>query len=449
MSDNEEDDVSLRSSENESGNEEDDVSLKSSENESDNDENGISGASTDGRVKKKNDNSKLSEGDHEKESDFEDDFYNSIDTFNPLLRNRTKSGITTISAVNIRAEIEKGNSTREQLSIWESLLEMRIKLQKCLINSNKMPQYDVYKTYKLNGEFQDKCIDLKSKLQELLNNLLQLQSSLVNNFPETKNIFIQSKKRKLNAQESKLNDDSMDEEIPSDTDGEINDEESSNDPEEPKEELNNKKRKESARKRIKLSEFEGVLAKNHKAYIDFRNSVIQKWNDKTKIASGIISKRADQSILSQIEFILKDKEKLLKKTQLKRSEYDIIGKDASSLEDNDGHRVQEYDSEIYDDDDFYHQLLRDLIECKSADVTDPIQLSKQWIQLQNMRSKMKRKIDTRATKGRRIRYTVHQKLVNLMAPITVNDTWTDHAKDELFSSLFGKTKLIKEQASTL
>jgi protein AATF/BFR2 len=50
---------------------------------------------------------------------------------------------------------------------------------------------------------------------------------------------------------------------------------------------------------------------------------------------------------------------------------------------------------------------------------------------------MKRKIDTRATKGRKIRYMVHSKLVNYMAPVSQN-LFSEEAKTELFNSLFGK-----------
>jgi protein AATF/BFR2 len=49
---------------------------------------------------------------------------------------------------------------------------------------------------------------------------------------------------------------------------------------------------------------------------------------------------------------------------------------------------------------------------------------------------MKRKIDTRATKGRKIRYAVHSKLVNYMAPVSQN-LCTEEAKTELYNSLFG------------
>jgi len=62
---------------------------------------------------------------------------------------------------------------------------------------------------------------------------------------------------------------------------------------------------------------------------------------------------------------------------------------------------------------------------------------RQWLQLQKLRSKMKRKVDTRSTKGRKLRYTVHTKLMNFMAP---NDqsSWSDEAKQDLYNSLFGK-----------
>ncbi|OXU26311.1 hypothetical protein TSAR_011625 [Trichomalopsis sarcophagae] len=408
------------------------------ENESDDDE-------------KSDENEEHDDDDDEEEEDEELDFDDSIDLSNPLRRNRADDkGIKTMTTTNVRAEIEKGNCVREQLKLWENLLEMRIKLQKCLVSSNKMPQHDIYKDYASNDDFKKNCNDAKQKISGLLNNLLDLQSNLLNNFPETKGILKNDRKRKANDGEKVSNDEEdMDEEIPSDTEDEMNGEEEEEEEEEEESgdsEEEKVEKKGPPTKKIKLSEFEDILAKNHKAYTEYRNSVIQKWNDKTRIASGVISKGVNQPAVKQIEFALANKEKLLTKTQLKRSEYDIIGKSAVSLEDNDGRRVQEHDTEIYDDDDFYHQLLRELIEYKSADITDPIQLSKQWIQLQNMRSKMKRKIDTRATKGRRIRYNVHQKLVNFMAPITVFDTWTDHAKDELYSSLFGRIKAVGEES---
>lgn len=373
--------------------------------------------------------------DAESESDLENDY--NVDLNNPLYRKR--DSIKTMSETNIREEIEKGSCVRNQLKFWENLLEMRIKLQKCVVTSNQMPQYNVHKELRSDTSFAKETTETKSKLMLLLDNMLQLKELLLKQYPETKNLDTDSRKRKVDKDNNKKNgniNDSMDEEIPSDTEDELDNEEDLSTSEETKPEP-------TRRKRLKYNDYGRVLRESHSSYTEYRDSVIKKWNEKTRIAVGSLNKGAGQTTLKQIEFAMSDISKLRKKTRLKRSEYNIVGKLLPP--DDDGRRFQEYDSEIYDDDDFYHQLLRDLIEYKSADVTDPILLSKHWIQLQNMRRKMKRKIDTRATKGRKIRYNVHNKLVNFMAPITVYDTWTDSAKNELYNSLFGKIKSAEEQ----
>ena len=43
-----------------------------------------------------------------------------------------------------------------------------------------------------------------------------------------------------------------------------------------------------------------------------------------------------------------------------------------------------YDAEIFDDSDFYHQLLRELIERKTADVRDPLEISRLFVCLFNI-----------------------------------------------------------------
>ncbi|XP_026672678.1 protein AATF-like [Ceratina calcarata] len=389
----------------------------------------------DGRIPDNDSDDDLEEDEGSENSSEQEAEESDVEDKNETSVTKRENNIQTMSQMNVRADIEKGNCVQSQLKLWEHLLEVRIKLQKCLTASNQMPQHDIYEDMKIDKEFVKTTDETKSKLKLLLNNMLQLQTLLLKQYPETKSL---TNKRKRKAEEDgdeeeENVDDPMDEEIPSDTEDEdeVKDCVSDNDTENVDENI--------CRKKLKLSNYEKILSDNHNSYVEYRNSVVQKWNEKTKIATGKLNKGTSETALKQIEFALNDKEKLRRRSRLKRSEYKIIGK-PEQADDNEGRRIQEYDSEIYDDDDFYHQLLRDLIEYKSSDVTDPIQLSKQWIQLQNMRSKMKRKIDTRATKGRRIRYNVHNKLVNFMAPITVDDTWTDHAKDELYNSLFGKIK---------
>ena len=50
--------------------------------------------------------------------------------------------------------------------------------------------------------------------------------------------------------------------------------------------------------------------------------------------------------------------------------------------------------------------------------------------------KIKKKVDTKASKGRKLRYTVHEKIQNFMVPIP-KATWHEEQIDELFASLLG------------
>lgn len=56
---------------------------------------------------------------------------------------------------NVSEDVKKGNAVRSQLLLWESLLEMRIHLQRCINTSNQMPMPDTYNIMKStdNNEF--------------------------------------------------------------------------------------------------------------------------------------------------------------------------------------------------------------------------------------------------------------------------------------------------------
>lgn len=122
----------------------------------------------------------------------------------------------------------------------------------------------------------------------------------------------------------------------------------------------------------KYKDYENILQEHHELFKPYRNETIRFWNERTKLASGKAAKSDfsafDQPTLSQIEQIMADKNRLIERTQTKRSKYNVVGNPDSMNMD--------VDHEIFDDDDFYHKLLRDYIEKKSADVTDPSQLGK-------------------------------------------------------------------------
>ena len=97
---------------------------------------------------------------------------------------------------------------------------------------------------------------------------------------------------------------------------------------------------------------------------------------------------------------------------------------------------------VFDDTDFYQQLLRDIIESRGAGLNGE-EAEPEWIRRQKAhKAKRKKTVDVKASKGRKLRYQVHEKLQNFMVPIAVaKGAWHDEQIDELFASLLGSAPL--------
>lgn len=132
---------------------------------------------------------------------------------------------------------------------------------------------------------------------------------------------------------------------------------------------------------------------------------------------------------------MNDKEGLVRRTQLQRAEYKILGKvsqwlahqkqrthpfcikatpaeavteeedQTDSSNNKKSNRYQDtYDEELFDDNDFYQQQLRELIESRMVDTDDPIASGMRWAAIKKDQVKKKKKnIDTKASKGRKLR----------------------------------------------
>jgi len=100
-------------------------------------------------------------------------------------------------------------------------------------------------------------------------------------------------------------------------------------------------------------------------------------------------------------------------------------------------------STLYDDGPFYQSLLRDLITSRStsasATTTSDTYLP---VKLHTAGSRTK-KVDTKASKGRKVRYNVHEKLQDFMA-VEDRGTWEEAARTEFFASLFGNKGALDE-----
>jgi len=162
-----------------------------------------------------------------------------------------------------------------------------------------------------------------------------------------------------------------------------------------------------------------------------QNKIIQMWNERTQLVTPqhfSKFKAVNQSILAQISLVLLEKDRLKKRTQLKRTTYRTLGKEKSSTTSNQ-ETNQERDDEIFDDSDFYQQILKEVIDGGSTSGDF------------NPKERKRRKtVDRRASKGRKIRYQPHDKLVGFMTPKNEKKEllWDI---EQLFGNIFGASEL--------
>lgn len=111
------------------------------------------------------------------------------------------------------------------------------------------------------------------------------------------------------------------------------------------------------------------------------------------------------------------------------------------------------DPGIYDDADFYATLLRELVERRMTDLsgtntgTHPLHHnanSTAAIFPPSRDRKPRGQVDTRASKGRKMRFTVHEKLQNFMAPED-RGSWGQRQATELFAGLLGRRVRLGEE----
>lgn len=86
-----------------------------------------------------------------------------------------------LKKVSANDEVKKGICVQNQLQVWEKLLEVRIKAQKMLITANSFPNYDSFlELSEVEGSpFYEKIEDACDGIYNLLDNLLELQSTLI------------------------------------------------------------------------------------------------------------------------------------------------------------------------------------------------------------------------------------------------------------------------------
>jgi protein AATF/BFR2 len=332
--------------------------------------------------------------DHDDEdNDEEGDDVNLKEEYESVIK-KDKELMKTFS-VRGKDDQRRGAQSRNLVKFGDSLLDLRIRFQKCLVYANSMPVSAVHSLY-FGDEYQ-KTSEIKSEKEALRENCANLMKTLLdvqlNVIEQNSNVY---------APEGVSEETLM-------------------------------KAVSQCRKRKAGDGFEYFQIAStleDRIISPFKKSCIEKWNKRVQLSGSLGNKKFkafNQELYAQIDqTISADSDRLFARTRTPRAEYKSFGKKF----------IQISEGEIFDDHDFYATLLKEFIERKTGDQEDYINIGVQWAKLKELQSKTKKKKEfaRKATKGRKLKFDVHDKLANFMAPAEV-ETWEDYRIDELFSSL--------------
>lgn len=318
-----------------------------------------------------------SEGDEEEEMNghnMPDDEEIDRDELRRILADEQKTVAASISTA-AKADVEKGKAVKEQRSTFDALLNTRIRLQKSLIATNTLAA----DTAEEQGDGHDAMRAAETAAFSLWNTLNDFRTKLEEARTGTK------RKR------SDISSETSSKEL--------------------------------------WSRMQSLEASRRPQ----QEAILNKWSARSRSASAVLasskgrlSNATEQRLSDVLSAQLLDSSRLVKRTRMARSCAPVQAKAG----------VQE-DENIYDDADFYGLLLKELLEQRSnnSGIGSEFTFDAPWQAVRD--AKMKKVVDTKASKGRKLRYTVHEKLQNFMAPED-RGTWGERQVDELFGSLFGR-----------
>ncbi|EGW33695.1 uncharacterized protein SPAPADRAFT_147617 [Spathaspora passalidarum NRRL Y-27907] len=176
-----------------------------------------------------------------------------------------------------------------------------------------------------------------------------------------------------------------------------------------------------------------------KSLASTRASVLTKWSAKVQNSSGASAinatkfKTINQSFETQVENNLSDMGRLVKRTKLNRRQVRPMGHTEEE-------EVKQEVETMFDDEDFYRVLLNDLVD-KKVQSNGSIAIGLRSAQRAN---KLKNNVDTKASKGRKLRYHVQEQIANFETSVG-GWRWNDDQIDEFFASLLGQKVNMNEQ----
>jgi protein AATF/BFR2 len=281
-----------------------------------------------------------------------------------IMNEEQKTVLATISKA-AKADADKGNAVLQQRKTFDSLLSVRIALQKGLVSANSMAaveENDTEDSEELPYQAaEDAAIKLWNTLDGLRQELIKANSAKAG----------QKRKR------------GIDSSTPSSTIWE----------------------------RMQDSEL---------VSLDHRQTTLEKWSNKVKDTTALPLSRKLNAAQPQSKIAL--------------------------LQDQVAKKVQEIGtSNLFDDTKFYKTLLNNFVDQRRMDATPSLGAQNSGLAQFTVvkEAKMRKKVDTKASKGRKMRFTVHEKLQNFMAPED-RGAWEPEAIDRFFGTLLGQKMTLGE-----
>ncbi|KAL3832958.1 hypothetical protein ACJIZ3_007694 [Penstemon smallii] len=285
-------------------------------------------------------------------------------------------------------DVEKGRAVKSQRALWDKTLELRFLLQKPFSSCNRLPQESVRSLFsETESGVSEAYEDLIASSKKTLDAILELQQALVENNPSV-------------AQAIEANNMKDSKQLPS---GDFDEE------------------------WLQISQMQSRMS-------SFVNKAIDKWQRKTQVTTGAAAIKDklhafNQSISQQVSTYMRDPSKMIKGMQQNRSVVAVFGNVPDATDNIKDEANANGDPELLDDSDFYQQLLKEFFE-----TIDPASSEMAFYALKRLQKKKRKIVDRRASKSRKIRYNVHEKIVNFTAPKPVN---IPPMASILFENLFG------------
>ncbi|KAL9228830.1 hypothetical protein vseg_004368 [Gypsophila vaccaria] len=295
-------------------------------------------------------------------------------------------------------DVVKGQAIKNQKALWDKALEIRILMQNAYRNANKLPQEPIRSLFLESDEaVSSGYSDLVSSSKRTIDSLVQLQEALLDNNPSIARASEEGNSLPSNGELKKMDVDEQ-------------------------------------KEWLKISQIQSRIA-------SFRNKSVDKWQRKADVRSGAAVKKPkllafNQNISDQVATSMRDPSKMIRGMQMRRETVGVFGPITQQAGTTNEEANPEGDPELLYDNEFYQQLLNEFIS-----TVDPSSSETAFYALKKLQTKKRKVVDRRASKSRKIRYNIHEKIVNFMAPQPMD---IPEMAPKLFQNLFG----LKTQKSS-